>query len=672
MLLAGIILASAVSAGAFAVSEGTQSVTEIAVSSPVPVELLGEDAVFAFRPEANSVYGVYLFAPEDSAAWLSARLYRATGRQIAVGSAAEGAPCALTARLTAGERYTLVVSGAGRATMEIARETLGRCYDNPIRLDASGSYAKLIARAGDSHWYAFQAEDSVPATVGIVPEKDGLHTNAVLLNGSGKLLASSLALDEGACVVYARLTEGDTYYLRVEGGEAETGGYRLQVLFDARDASAPTEIHLDADALELENGGRRLLRASLEPAEAAETILWRSSDSTVAVVTAAGEVIAVGPGEAAVTATGFGGVQAVCAVTVQGVPMTGVRFAERELTLRVGETQRLAYSFEPVGAYTRDVTFAVADETLAAVDAGGALKALAEGTTEVTLSADDGAFADILSVTVTAAAPRCRALLVGEQLYRKDVNKVRTGAINTVENLNAMLGTYTLNDQTYEATMLLDVSAAETVQGIARAFAGAAPQDVSLFYITCHGYYQGGMSYLQFYDGSLLSAADLEHALRRVPGTVAVLIDCCGSGGFLGRASAPEDFNRGVVAAFSGRVGPGVLTGSKYKVLTSALLDEDSYRISFDENLTEGSMATVFARALADGAGWNITRGRRAAMRADLDMDRGLSLQELYQYTARRVTWYLRLAGGGRAAYRQNVQIWPAGDPFTLFGREAN
>ena len=672
--LACLVLASAFAAGAFVVSaaeskQGSVGV-EIALGCQTPLMLKGEDAVYTFRPEANSMYGIYLFAQEESADWLSARLYGSSAREVAVGSASEGAPCAITARLSAGERYRLVISGAGRATLEIARKTLGRCFDDPIRLDASGSYAKLIARAGDAHWYAFRAEDTVPVTVGIVPEESGLvHLNAALLNSAGAVRSESLHMEDGACAVYAEVMEGETCYLRVEAGEGETGGYRLQVLAEAREAVAPKSLELSETELVLEVGGRRRLRTALTPESAAQTLLWRSRDPSVAVVTGNGEVIAVGAGETTVTAYGYGGIAASCKVEARGLPLTGVHFNAREINLRVGETIQLDYSFEPVGAYTRDVAFAVGDDAIAAVDALGQLTAVGEGETVVRLRAEGDLYADALRVYVEPAAPRYRALLTAEQLYDPSVNKVRTGAINTVENLNAMLSTYELDGQSYESQTLLDATRDELIAALHSAFAGAAPQDVSLFYITCHGYYANGMSYLQFRDGSLLSAVDLERELRGIPGTVVVLIDCCGSGGFLGRAAALADFNRGVIAAFAGRNGGPVLNSSKYKVLTSALLEEDSYRLSFDEDLSESAMATVFARALADGAGWNVARSRRAAMRADADMDRSLSLQELYLYAARRVTWYLKLVGG---SYHQNVQVWPVGDPFVLFGRPAS
>ena len=486
------LLASAFCVGALAVSVQAEP-QEIALSRLTQVSLLGRDAAFSFRPEVNGVYGVYLFAPEGSAAWLSARLYRSDGRELAVGDAAEGAPCAVSARLTAGETYRLEVSGAGRATLEIARETLGRCFDAPIRLDESGSYAKLIARPGDSHWYVLRAEAGAPAMAGILPEEAGLHLSATLLSASGKTLARSDALDGGACALCSLLTEGEDYYLRVEAEDTETGAYRLQVLFQG-DTPLPKALSLDVDELDFDAGGRHNLRVSFAPEGTTSAVIWRSSDADVAAVTTFGEVIAVAPGDAVITAYGYGGMKARCAVSVRGQPMTGVRFDAETLTLRAGESQKLDYSFTPAGAYTRDVTFAVEDEGIASVDAKGLLTALGEGVTRVTIRAKGGAFSASLEVEVRAAAPRYRALLVGEQIYLPEVNKNRTGAINTVQNLYDMLGTYEMDGQKYEATMLLDASAGETRAAIRSAFANAAPQDVSMFYITCHGYYMGGMS----------------------------------------------------------------------------------------------------------------------------------------------------------------------------------
>ena len=83
-------------------------------------------------------------------------------------------------------------------------------------------------------------------------------------------------------------------------------------------------------------------------------------------------------------------------------------------------------------------------------------------------------------------------------------------------------------------------------------------------------------------------------------------------------------------------------------------------------------MATVFARALCDGAGWDIDRNDRGTMGADADYDGSITLNELYQYMHSRVNWYLEIASSLTGqTYRQRVQVWPEGDPFVIFTRKS-
>ena len=123
------------------------------------------------------------------------------------------------------------------------------------------------------------------------------------------------------------------------------------------------------------------------------------------------------------------------------------------------------------------------------------------------------------------------------------------------------------------------------------------------------------------------------------------------------------ELTEGVTGAFRGAVGSAVVRGSRIRVIASAGLDQDSYRISFSD---ESGMATVFARALCDAAGWSIDRGAPGSMGADTDYDGAITFEELCRYTARRVQWYLQLAGG----YEQDVRFSPEGDDLELFFRE--
>ena len=106
-------------------------------------------------------------------------------------------------------------------------------------------------------------------------------------------------------------------------------------------------------------------------------------------------------------------------------------------------------------------------------------------------------------------------------------------------------------------------------------------------------------------------------------------------------------------------------------MIASAGLDQDSYRIAFNAEVNAGEMATVFARALCDGAGWDLDRNARGTMGADQNYDGSITLNELYQYMSGRVNWYLENASSLTGqTYRQSVQVYPEGDPFVIFTRE--
>jgi len=658
-----LLYASVFAAGAFAVPAGAL----LSVGDRVEIALSEGEIRFRFAPSANSAYAIYLF-PDGKSPEAEARLYR--GKEMIAAGA--GRMLLLEARLSAGEEYSLALSGAGSGVLEIMRSTLGRSFDRPIELNPeNGGYEKLLVRPGDAHWYSFAALYTGPATIHAEPKGgdsgDVPLLEGVVLDAQGRELysASGFAID-------CELQQGAVYFVRVSADEETTGAYALSVEQDGDRQARPEAISLSADRLSLEVGQSQPLGAMLFPADAHPCVVFTSSDSAVASVSADGEVSALSAGVATITARGWGGASASCTVTVARVPLSGIGFSQSELTLRVGERVAAPLEFFPSDASDRRVRYFVEGEGVASVAPDGTVSGLSEGAARVTAVAADGGHSDILEVTVEPPAAKRRALLIGQQMYLPSVNNVRVGSINTAQSMASMLESQSIDGESYSTTVLLDASRDEVFAAIRGAFRDAAEGDVSLFYITCHGYYRDGMSFLQMYDGSVIAARDLERELRKIPGTVVVIVDSCGSGGLIGRASNFEDFNLGIVKVFSGRVGGAPFASGKYKVIASASLDQDSYRLSFDEDVTESDMATVLARALCDGAGWSLSRSRRGALKADLDYDRLITLNEMQLYAARRVPWYLNVAGKlskAKNPYVQNVQVYPEGDPFVLFGR---
>ena len=620
-------------------------------------------AAYAFVAPTGSVYDVWLFPAGDAPATAHAELWQGD-RMIASG---DGTMPALSLRLTAGAAYELRLTGDGQARLEIARHALSRCYDLPMQLDADGdAYDKAFARRGDAHWYALDADLEQPVALAGVPVEEGLRLRGQLFDDGGRLLAEGEATDGGACLLCFAPEAGRRYYLRVTARDGATGLYGLRL--ERVRGALPGTLTLAAHAVRLEGRSSCALDLRTEPSGAQAPIYWESSDPAVAKVDGSGVVTGFGEGEAVITAHAAGGAKDSCRVSVRYVPVASVSLLSRRMTLSVGDDAAIECDVLPGNASDPRLSYAAEPEGIVEIDRRGVLRGLGEGTATVTVRALDGGASDVLTVEVGPAPRRWRALLVGEQNYASTVAAVRTGSVNSVAGLRSMLAGLSFGGARFRTRTLLDVSRDGVLAGIDEAFAGAEDCDVSLFYITCHGYYAGGMTCFRMYDGSVLTAAELAQALRAVPGEMIVVIDCCGSGGAIGQASGTEDILRGVDAVFGGLVGPPAMGGSRFRVLASAALEQDSHRISFDEDAGESGMATVFARALCEAGGWSLERSARSAMRADVDYDGAVTLNELYVYVARRVMWYLSLAGAdGR--YAQNVQVWPEGDARVVFAR---
>lgn len=513
------------------------------------------------------------------------------------------------------------------------------------------------------HWYAVTAETDGAAILACAPSRRNLRLRAWLFDESGRQVGSAEMLASGTAVMSAAFEAGRRYYIRVAASNGATGKYTLNLLRDGN-AVRPEAVTLSAGQLEIDGRATQPLALSVDPEGSSSLVYLDSSDASVAVATSSGWVEGRQEGSAVITVYAYGGARSSCRVTVRHVPVDSVTFSQDSLTLSVGEDAALNATLSPVNATNRGLRFSVSDETLASVDKDGVLHALAEGETQVYVTCEDGP-SDTLAVTIVPAQRHYRALFIGEQTYASTVEAQRDGSVKSVESVMSLFKSASFDGAGYTAFMAMDVSRDAALAAIRKAFEEATEEDVSLVYITCHGFYQAGMTFFLMADGSVLSAADLERALRQVPGEIILLADCCGSGGLLGEAGDTEDLLEGITSVFQGSNGGASIRGSKFKVIASAKLDQDSHRISFHSDGASG-MATVFARALCDAMGWSMERNAASAMKADVNYDGKVTLSELGNYLKRRVTWYLNLAGD----YTQTVCVYPALDNSVVFARD--
>lgn len=630
------------------------------------VQLTPEGTAYRFVPASNSIYDICLFPADESLPDVRAELWQ--GDELL--GAGENVMLPVSCRLTSGEEYIIRLTGTGSVRMEVARHALSRCFAMPMELDPDGDeYAKAIARSGDVHWYSIDVAGDMPVIMAAASDSGEMHLSATLFTGDGRAIADAVQTDGGAFLLDFAPEPGSRYYIRIYDAAGGTGAYTF-ITRIAETAVMPESIDFEDRSMVIRGRASARIGRTVLPEGASGILLWESSDTGVARVSQVGRVTGVGAGTAVITAYAPGGLSASCTVTVENVPVESITLLSDSIRMHVGDDASLECELKPIYASDPYFEFSAEPAGVVAIEGPGVIRAVAEGTARITVTTRDGGHTDTLQVIVDPPVKRYRALLVGQQDYAATVAAQRPGSANSVEAIRSALETLSYDGSLFSVSTRRDISRDGVLADIRAVFRGATEQDLSLFYITCHGYYADGMTFLQMADGSVLTANELEQALRAVPGEVIVMIDCCGSGGAIARASTPEDILSGITDVFRGNTGSSAFLSSKYKVIASAALEQDSYRISFEDDGDGSGMATVFARVLCEGIGWNIDTDARSAMRADVNYDGAVTFTELCNYARRRVMWYLGRAGAQPGAFVQTVQFWPESGTVPLFCRE--
>ncbi|MBR4444650.1 MAG: Ig-like domain-containing protein [Solobacterium sp.] len=142
------------------------------------------------------------------------------------------------------------------------------------------------------------------------------------------------------------------------------------------------------------------LKASVLPEDAEDqSIIWSSSDKTIAAVDQNGMVTALSSGIAIITASSTNGYKDTCMIIVV-VPVTSVTLNKNHLSLHIGEQETLAAEVLPEDASDRSVTWESSDPSVASVDENGTVTAHAYGTADITATSSDEQFSDTCTVEV--------------------------------------------------------------------------------------------------------------------------------------------------------------------------------------------------------------------------------------------------------------------------------
>ncbi len=163
-----------------------------------------------------------------------------------------------------------------------------------------------------------------------------------------------------------------------------------------------TKVQLDKSELLMNVKDTKKLSALFTPENASMPYaMWSSSDESVAVVDAEGNVTAKARGTAQITATAIcENVSASCSVVTENVPVTGMVIEETSVDMIKGEEYQLTLIFSPENATNRNIKWTSDDEDVVVVSGEGLLEAVGEGTAIVTGVTEEGEYTDSVSVTV--------------------------------------------------------------------------------------------------------------------------------------------------------------------------------------------------------------------------------------------------------------------------------
>ena len=183
-----------------------------------------------------------------------------------------------------------------------------------------------------------------------------------------------------------------------------TAGAKSDVCNVTVNPKAVTGITLDKSTLEISVNGSSVLTAIVTPDDATnKTVIWSSSDETVATVTN-GIVSGVSAGTAVITAkTEDGNFPATCEVTVKAntIAVTGVTLSPSgEKTVALNESLSFVATVAPANATNKNVTWTSSDESVATVS-DGAVTLKKAGTTTITVTTEDGNISATCNLTVT-------------------------------------------------------------------------------------------------------------------------------------------------------------------------------------------------------------------------------------------------------------------------------
>jgi len=244
-----------------------------------------------------------------------------------------------------------------------------------------------------------------------------------------------------------------------------------------------TSVKFDEREIFVTKGAQADLAWTVSPADATnKKVSFKSSDTTIATVSADGRITGKTSGTAKITVTSAENseLSAICYVTV-GEPASGVSINESPKEMFVGSKLTLTATVSPSDAYNKLVRWSSDNAAIASVDSKGVVTAIKSGTATITVTTVDGGYKDSCKITLLQRATSVKT----------DKSAVKALRGETYQ-LNATVLPEDCYDKSYEWSSADTGIATVTAQGLVTA---VAPGTVKL---TCKSLESGVYTTVSF------------------------------------------------------------------------------------------------------------------------------------------------------------------------------
>ncbi len=131
-------------------------------------------------------------------------------------------------------------------------------------------------------------------------------------------------------------------------------------------------------------------------------VSWTSSNTSVATIDNNGKVTGVGEGTTIITVTSEDGNKKATfnLEVVTSMPLSGVKFVDKEISIYQGQRQRLEIQFNPSNATNKKLKWESSNSNIVTIDSEGIIRGLVEGEALITAISEDGNHKATISVKV--------------------------------------------------------------------------------------------------------------------------------------------------------------------------------------------------------------------------------------------------------------------------------